>query len=75
MIVNDYDADFCEIDGVILPRLYQSRAFGAFKVLIYDVYSHHELKKEEPFNEVVINGVTYGTQAETVNELNKVIYL
>ena len=75
MVVNSFDTDFFTLDGTILPRLYQSRAFGVDKVLIYDVHSHHELRKEQDFNEIVINGLTYGTQSETVNELNKVIYL
>ena len=75
MVIADYDIDFFTLDGVILPRLYQSRAFSNDKVIIRNVYNGFELEREEFFNNIQINGVTYGTQAETVNELNKVIYL
>ena len=74
MIITDFNSTKFRIDGVILPKVYKSRAFGSENVLIHNVHNHFEYAEPLPYYDIEIDGVTYGTQAETINEINKISY-
>jgi hypothetical protein len=74
MIITTFDTQRVYIDGFLEPKIYRARPFGTEKIILQQVYSQREFGDPEPFGDVVIDGATYGTQAETVNALNAIVY-
>jgi hypothetical protein len=74
MIVLNYSATHVSIDGKVEPKIYRARAFGDSDILIEKIYSSGDYAKRVLFSDVEIDSVTYGTQEETIEALNLILY-
>lgn len=73
VFVNYSDTHF-QLDGVLIPKTFKARRFSDTEVIIQNVFNDSELFERIAYDEIEIDTVVYGTQIETVSELNKIIY-
>jgi hypothetical protein len=74
MIVVNYDATHVLIDGIVEPKIYRARGFSNDKIQLDKIHTKGDYREPELFSNISIDGTTYGTQDETIEALNLVVY-
>jgi hypothetical protein len=68
------DATHFSINGLLLGKVYLARAVSNDKIQLETLETKRPLQDSELFSQFEIDSVTYGTQLETINALNQVVF-
>lgn len=75
-IINTVSEKYFSLNGINFAKIYQPLKQGSENIGIYNVKdSRHQILQSTRFNEIQIDGVTYGSQAETIAQLLNVIFV